>query len=162
MPRKTFNELSPGQQQRKLSWFRRHEGLSPAQVQRRYDAGTLSQKAARGHTPGKTPEHPSEAVKNPQRFRGYQPVSTRQQRRDAYQHMLDFKAWLEANDTIKALEFNEDNVKARIGEGMSDDEVREGIANKEVMTVYQIQQLLRVPVDEMQDRARHNKAFWYK
>lgn len=162
MAKKTFAQLSAGQQKRKLSWFGRHEGLSAAEVQRRYDAGTLSQKSARGHAPGRTPEHPSEAIKNPDKFRGYQPRSTPQQRRAAYQHMLSFKDWLETNDTVKWTEFNEANVKARIGEGLTDAEFEKKLARKEVLTSYQIKQLLRTPVDEIQDRARHNRAFWYK
>lgn len=29
--------------------------------------------AARGHKPGRTPEHPKDAVKNPERYKGYKP-----------------------------------------------------------------------------------------
>lgn len=55
-PRKLFSQLSDSQRKRKLSWYRRNQGLSPSQVARRYNAGTLgSQKAARGKA--ESPEH---------------------------------------------------------------------------------------------------------
>jgi hypothetical protein len=71
-PRKPFSELSDAQQNRKLSYFRRHDGLSASEVKSRYNAGTLSQKGARGHRA--TAEHPSEAIKAPERYRTYRPA----------------------------------------------------------------------------------------
>jgi hypothetical protein len=71
-PRKPFSQLSESQQKRKLSWYRRNQDLSPDQVKRRYNAGTLgSQKAARGKA--HSYEHPEDAVKNPGKYQGYQP-----------------------------------------------------------------------------------------
>jgi len=55
MARKLFAQLKPATQERKLKWFAKHEGLSPSEVRSGYDAGTLSQKGARGHR--QTREH---------------------------------------------------------------------------------------------------------
>lgn len=70
-PRKTFDQLSAAQQKRKLSWYRRNQGLGEAEVKRRYNAGTLGpQSASRGHS--KTPEHGiKEARKNPKKYPEY-------------------------------------------------------------------------------------------
>jgi hypothetical protein len=144
------------------------EGISPA-YRARLERGGITRQAyesgakvtaARGH--GATPEHPRDAVKRPERFPAYQARSTAAQRRAAYQHMLSFKDWLETNDPIKWLEFNEDSIAARIGVGMTDQEIDRGIAKREVLTSYKIELLLKTPVDQIPDRARHNSAFWYK
>jgi hypothetical protein len=68
-PRKLWSALKPATQKRKLSYYGK-QGLSPAQVRSRYNSGSLgSQTASRGHA--KTPERPSRARKNPERYREY-------------------------------------------------------------------------------------------
>ena len=70
-PAKLWSLLKPATQKRKLSFFTK-QGLSPAQVKSRYNAGTLgSQKAARGKA--KTPEHPEDFIKNPEKYKEYRP-----------------------------------------------------------------------------------------
>lgn len=70
-PRKTFGQLSAAQQKRKLSWYKRNRGLSPSEVERQYNAGTLGpQSAVRGHS--ETPEHGlKDALKKPDKYSEY-------------------------------------------------------------------------------------------
>jgi len=71
-PRKLWSQLAPGTRARKLSHYKRHGGLSPAKVARRYNAGTLGpQTAVRGHRG--TPEHGlEEALKKPGTYPAYE------------------------------------------------------------------------------------------
>lgn len=68
-PRKLWSRLTAGTRARKLSYYKK-QGLTPGQVARRYNAGTLgSQAAARGHAA--TPEHPAQALREPQKYPAY-------------------------------------------------------------------------------------------
>jgi hypothetical protein len=70
-----FDQLKPDTQKRKLAYYAKHQGLTPQQVRKRYDAGTLGpQTGTRGHS--HTPERPERAHTKPE----YQ---TYAQRRDA-------------------------------------------------------------------------------
>ncbi|HEY6018468.1 MAG TPA: hypothetical protein VIY48_00775 [Candidatus Paceibacterota bacterium] len=84
-PGKRFQDLKPDQQKRKLSWYRRNQGLTPRQVRERYNRGTLGpQTVARGH--GQTPERPEEAEKNPGKYEKY-----REKRKQAITFIVEFK-----------------------------------------------------------------------
>lgn len=68
--RKLWSALKAATRERKLRFYKK-QGLTPAQVARRYNANTLgSQAASRGHAA--TPEHGlKEALKQPGKFRKY-------------------------------------------------------------------------------------------
>lgn len=68
-PRKLWSALKSATQKRKLGFYRK-QGLSDSQIRARYNAGTLGpQTAARGHA--QTPERPSLARRNPERYERY-------------------------------------------------------------------------------------------
>jgi hypothetical protein len=69
-PRKLWSALKPSTRLRKLRFYRK-QGLTPAQVARRYNTGSLgSQAAVRGHA--ETPEHGlGQALKEPGKYRKY-------------------------------------------------------------------------------------------
>jgi hypothetical protein len=68
-PRILWSALKPATKKRKLSYYKK-QGLTPGQVASRYNAGTLGpQAASRGHA--KTPERPSRAVKQPDKYPEY-------------------------------------------------------------------------------------------
>lgn len=69
IPRKLWSQLKPATRARKLAYYAK-QGLNPRQLARRYNSGTLGkQSGARGHRG--TPEHPEEALKNPEKYRKY-------------------------------------------------------------------------------------------
>jgi LmbE family N-acetylglucosaminyl deacetylase len=70
-PRKPFAELSEGQRKRKLSFFWRHGNLSPSEVERGYNTGTLDQKGSRGHGKGTPEKGVKQALKRPDEFKDY-------------------------------------------------------------------------------------------
>jgi hypothetical protein len=116
-PRKPFAELSEGQRKRKLSFFRRHGNLSPSEVERGYNTGTLDQKGSRGHGKG-TPEHPSEVKKNPAKYREYiarqsdrkpeSPSINKQKQDQVYARLIEVFGGRDHNpDTIRAQVYGE-------------------------------------------------------
>jgi hypothetical protein len=69
-PAKTWSQLTPGYRQRIARAVSSQTGLSQKQIRERYNRGTLgSLSAARGHA--KTPERPTRARRNPQRYTEY-------------------------------------------------------------------------------------------
>jgi hypothetical protein len=88
-PRKRFQELKPDQQKRKLAWYKNHQGLTPEQVKRRYNKGTLGpQTDTRGH--GQTPERP-ERLKPPVEGKEDKHKRYRDKIKNAIKYIQDFK-----------------------------------------------------------------------
>lgn len=84
---------------------KRYEGKGLTKEQ--YESGA-SVKVARGH--GKTPEHPREAERHPERY----PEYGRQLTRDAIKSFDRLANYLERTDTVRWMKFNRNAVRERI------------------------------------------------
>jgi hypothetical protein len=88
-PRKRFQELKSDEQKRKLAWYKNHQSLTPEQVKRRYNKGTLGpQTETRGH--GQTPERP-ERLKPPVEGEEDKYKKYREKIKNAVKYIQDFK-----------------------------------------------------------------------
>lgn len=126
--------LKPGTRARKLGYYAKL-GLSPKQVARRYNAGTLGpQSAVRGHTA--TPEHGlGQALKEPQKYRKYLgkknkiigggPTATPEDQARRINDQLD-RAFRSMDRLSHYVYYNADTVRANVygGETAESGEVR--------------------------------------
>jgi len=118
MPRKPWSQLAPGTKARKLAYYKK-QGMTPGQVARKYNAGTLGpQSAARGHA--KTPEHGlAEALKKPGKYQTYIKKkntvagATPQQRASNQNAILD-SAYRSMRRLSNYVYYNDDTVSANV------------------------------------------------